>query len=74
MTERLLGEKHRCRLGGEYRKFLITIHSTGNPCSTAQGVRNWLDNTNNTRAASRHYVVDDKEVIQAILDEEDAWY
>ncbi len=49
----------------------ITIHSTGNPKSTALNERNWLVNPNNNRVASWHIVVDEKEIIEAIppLDE-----
>ena len=51
----------------------ITIHSTGNPTSTAQ---NEADNVcyNSTRKASFHYVVDDKEIIQVIPDNERAYH
>ena len=44
----------------------ITIHSTGNPKSTAQNERDWLTNPSNTRTASWHIVVDEKEAIEAI--------
>lgn len=44
----------------------ITIHSTGNPSSTAKNERNWLTNPSNTRQASWHICVDEKEVIEAI--------
>lgn len=48
----------------------ITIHSTGNPNSTARNERGWLTNPSNTRTASWHIVVDEKEAIEAIpLDE-----
>lgn len=72
--KRLLSKNHRCRPGGDWCKSLITIHSTGNPYSTAQGERNWLDNPTNTREASWHYVVDENEIIQAIPDSEEAWH
>lgn len=70
----ILKSGHRCRLGGNYDKLSITIHSTGNPSSTAQNERDWLDNPTNDRDASWHYVVDEKEVIQAIPDDEEAWH
>jgi len=44
----------------------ITIHSTGNPKSTAENERNWLVNPDNNRVASWHIVVDEKEIIEAI--------
>lgn len=52
----------------------ITIHSTGNSKSTARNERGWLTNPSNNRSASWHYVVDDKEVIQAIPDNEVAYH
>ncbi|KXZ39489.1 N-acetylmuramoyl-L-alanine amidase [Alkalithermobacter thermoalcaliphilus JW-YL-7 = DSM 7308] len=44
----------------------ITIHSTGNPSSTAKNERAWLTNPTNTRQASYHIVVDEKEAIEVI--------
>lgn len=65
---------HRCRPGGNYAKTSITIHSTGNPKSTAQNERAWLDNPANDREASWHYVVGEDVVIQAIPEAEEAWH
>ena len=65
---------HRLRPGGSYKKTLITIHSTANPGSTARNERDWLDNPSNRAEASWHYVVDEREAIQAIPDEEEAWH
>jgi N-acetylmuramoyl-L-alanine amidase len=48
----------------------ITIHSTGNPSSTAKNEREWLTNPSNTRIASWHICIDEREAIEAIpLDE-----
>lgn len=44
----------------------ITVHSTGNPTSTATGERGWLVNPNNTRTASWHIVVDERQAVEAI--------
>ena len=52
----------------------ITIHSTGNPSSTARNERGWLTNPSNTRTASWHIVVDEKEAIEAIPLNEVAWH
>lgn len=52
----------------------LTIHSTANPNSTAQNERDWLTNPSNTRNASWHLVVDDKQVIEAIPQNEIAWH
>lgn len=74
IKKQLLKSDHRLRPGGNYDKLSITIHSTGNTNSNAQNERNWLDNPINERDASWHYVVDEKEVIQTIPDNEEAWH
>lgn len=59
-------KRPRTKIVPEY----ITIHSTGNPNSTARNERGWLTNPSNTRTASWHIVIDEKEAIEAIpLDE-----
>lgn len=58
------------RTGGKTEHTSITIHSTGNPRSTARNERDWLTNSSNTSTTGWHIVVDDKEIIEAIpLDE-----
>lgn len=52
----------------------ITIHSTGNPSSTARNERAWLTNPSNKVTASWHIVVDEKEAIEAIPLNEVAWH
>lgn len=52
----------------------ITIHNTGNPSSTARNERNWLTNPSNTRTASFHIVVDEREAIECIPINEVAWH
>ena len=52
----------------------ITIHSTGNPKSTARNERGWLTNPSNTRTASWHICVDEKEAVEAIPLNEVAWH
>lgn len=48
----------------------ITIHSTANSKSTAMNERNWLVNPSNTRVASWHIAIDEKQVVEAVpLDE-----
>ncbi len=74
IEQQFLKSGHRVRPGGNYRKDSITIHSTGNPKSTAQNERGWLDNPSNNRDASWHYVVGEGIVIQAIPDTEQAWH
>lgn len=54
------------RTGAKITPLWIIIHSTANPTSTAMNERNWLVNIYNTRAASWHYAVDDKQVVEAI--------
>ncbi|WP_178023008.1 N-acetylmuramoyl-L-alanine amidase [uncultured Paenibacillus sp.] len=52
----------------------ITIHNTGNPSSSAAGERAWLTNPSNTRQASFHIVVDEREAIECIPLTENAWH
>jgi len=62
--------KGRIRPGIKLNAQYITIHSTGNPTSTAMNERNWLVNPSNTRVASWHIAVDEKMAVEAIpLDE-----
>lgn len=70
----ILSKNHRLRVGGNYANSSITIHGTGNPKSTAQNERDWLDNPSNNRSACWHYVVDESMIIQAVPDEEEAWH
>lgn len=65
---------HRVRPGKKVDLKYITIHSTGNPSSTASSERKWLDNTSNDRDASWHICIDDKECIEAIPLDEVAWH
>lgn len=51
----------------------ITIHSTGNPKSTAQNEANYVC-YNSDRQASYHYVVDDSRIIQVLPVDEVAWH
>lgn len=52
----------------------LTVHSTGNPNSTAKNERAWLTNPANKITASWHIVVDEKEAIEAIPLTEVAWH
>jgi len=52
----------------------ITIHSTGNPKSTARNERAWLTNPANKVTASWHICVDEKEAVEAIPLNEVAWH
>ncbi|MFD0959414.1 peptidoglycan recognition protein family protein [Paenibacillus chungangensis] len=52
----------------------ITIHNTANPSSTASNERDWLTNSLNTRTASYHIVIDQKEAIECIPLDENAWH
>lgn len=52
----------------------ITVHSTGNPHSTARNERAWLTNSSNTSETGYHYVVDEAEVIEVIPPNEVAWH
>lgn len=52
----------------------ITIHTTGNKASTAANERAWLTNPTNMRTASYHIVVDEKEAIEVLPLNENAWH
>ena len=51
----------------------ITIHSTGNPASTAQNEADYVC-YNSTRQASFHYVCDEKQIVQVLPTNEIAWH
>lgn len=65
---------HRVRPGKKLNLKYITIHSTGNPSSTASSERKWLDNTTNNRDASWNLCIDEKECIEAIPLDEVSWH
>lgn len=52
----------------------ITIHNTGNPNSSARDERAWLTNPSNDRVASFHIVVDEREAIECLPLNENAWH
>jgi N-acetylmuramoyl-L-alanine amidase len=52
----------------------ITIHSTGNPGSTARNERAWLTNPGNKKTASWHLCIDEREAVEAIPLGEVAWH
>lgn len=52
----------------------ITIHSTGNPNSTAAVERNWLTNPDNNNSTAFHIVVDEDEAIEVFPLDEVAWH
>lgn len=74
LQTKLLPTGHRLRPGGNYRKTSVTVHSTGNPKSTAENERKWLDNPTNKRMAAWHYCVGDGVVVQAIPEAEESWH
>lgn len=51
----------------------ITIHSTGNPKSTAKNEADYVCK-NSDRSASYHFVCDDREIIQVLPINEVAWH
>lgn len=65
---------HNRRNGWVMKPKYITIHSTGNPQSTAKNERGWLTNPSNTRQASFHIVVDEREAIECIPLNEVTWH
>ena len=65
---------HNRRPGTSMNPEYITIHSTGNPKSTARNERAWLTNPVNKVTASWHVCVDEKEAVEAIPLNEVAWH
>lgn len=62
------------RSGRGMKPEYITIHSTGNPRSTAQNEADNVCNNSPTLQVSFHIVVDDKEAIQVLPFNEVAWH
>lgn len=62
------------RPGYAMKATTITIHNTANTSSTAANERAWLTNPSNTRQASYHIVVDEREAIECIPLNENAWH
>ncbi|MFL1672214.1 N-acetylmuramoyl-L-alanine amidase [Paenibacillus dendritiformis] len=52
----------------------LTIHNTDNPTSTARNERGWLTNPSNPREAAYHIVVDEREAIEVLPLNENAWH
>lgn len=69
-----LKEGHPYRCGRPSNMKWVTIHSTANPLSNADGERAWLDNPSNKRQASWHYCVDQTHIVSAIPESEEAWH
>ena len=62
------------RPGTKLKPEYITIHSTGNPKSTAQNEADNVCNNNPELQVSFHIVVDDKQAIQVLPFNEMAWH
>jgi len=65
---------HNRRPGIALAATTITIHNTGNPSSTARNERTWLTNPTNSRTASYHIVVDEREAIEVLPLNEVGWH
>jgi N-acetylmuramoyl-L-alanine amidase len=65
---------HNRRPGISLAPQYLTIHSTGNPGSTAKNERTNLTRKGNNRTASFHLVVDEKEAIECLPLNEVAWH
>lgn len=51
----------------------VTVHNTANPDSTARNNRDYFNNHEKAKASAQ-YVVDDKEIIRCIPEDEVAWH
>lgn len=65
---------HNRRPGNAMTATTITIHNTGNPASSAANERAWLTNASNAATASYHIVIDEREAIECIPLDENAWH
>lgn len=53
----------------------IIVHRTGNPNTSARANRGWFDQAHgNGRESSAHYIVDQKEILLCIPEDEVAWH
>lgn len=65
----------RVTYGGTNKKQYITVHQTGNTSKGANaGAHARLQANGNSRSASWHYQVDDKEIIQSFSDNAQCWH
>uniref|UniRef100_UPI0024095D68 peptidoglycan recognition protein family protein n=1 Tax=Gracilibacillus dipsosauri TaxID=178340 RepID=UPI0024095D68 len=65
----------RVTYGGTNKKQYITVHQTGNTSKGADaGAHARLQANGNSRNASWHYQVDDKEIIQSFEDSAQCWH
>src|SRR5690625_96605 len=65
----------RVTYGGTNKKQYITVHQTGNTSKGADaGAHARLQANGNSRSASWHYQVDDKEIIQSFSDNAQCWH
>ncbi|MCY9532994.1 N-acetylmuramoyl-L-alanine amidase [Paenibacillus alvei] len=62
------------RPGNAMSATTITIHNTDNPTSTARNERGWLTNPSNSRTASYHIAIDEREAIEVLPLNENAWH
>src|SRR5690606_18434244 len=61
--------------GGTNQKKYITVHQTGNTSKGANAQAHAkLQSNGNSRSASWHYQVDDKEIIQSFYDDAQCWH
>jgi N-acetylmuramoyl-L-alanine amidase len=64
---------HHNRPGAPLQPISVTVHNTGNPDTTAQNNRDYFSGHPSAQV-SAHYVVDDREAIRCIPEDEVAWH
>lgn len=69
-----LSTAHDRRPGKVLKPQTITIHNTANVQSSARNERAWLVNPSNTRTASFHIVIDEREAIECVPLNEVSWH
>ena len=65
---------HNRRPGTVMAATTITVHNTANEKSTAANERAWLTNPSNSRTASYHIVVDEREAVEVLPLNEVGWH
>ncbi|WP_411734875.1 N-acetylmuramoyl-L-alanine amidase [Paenibacillus sp. M2] len=68
------GTANNRRPGIAMQATTITIHNTGNQSSSAANERGWLTNPTNNRQASFHIAIDEREAVECIPLNENAWH
>lgn len=73
MYKRLINYNYSKGRNGEKIKYIV-IHDTGNTSLKSDALAHYNYFNNGVRNASAHYFVDDKRIVQCVLDENTSWH